>query len=233
MGAPTIMKRLTDVVFSALGLLILSPCLIFLALWMKLDSEGPVFYRGLRVGLRRRPFRIFKFRTMVVDAEKLGAASTPEDDPRVTRVGRFLRQHKLDELPQLLNVLAGDMSLVGPRPQVPWVVELYSEQEKQLLSVRPGITDYASIKFRNEGEILRGSTDPDRDYFEKIAPEKTRLGLEYVRHHSWREDIKIMLATLCAICGVGAAVRLEGASPPDVDAVEERQGTEVSRSRTA
>jgi len=126
---------------------------------------------------------------MVADAERLGASSTPEDDPRVTRTGKFLRQYKLDELPQLLNVLAGDMSLVGPRPQVPWVVKLYSEAEKQLLSVRPGITDYASIKFRNEGEILRGSADPDKDYFEKIAPEKTRLGLEYVSHHSWDQDL--------------------------------------------
>ncbi len=211
------MKRLTDIVFSFLGLLVLSPWLLAVALWIKLDSKGPVFYRGLRAGLRGRPFRIFKFRTMVADAERLGASSTPEDDPRVTRTGKFLRQYKLDELPQLLNVLAGDMSLVGPRPQVPWVVKLYSEAEKQLLSVRPGITDYASIKFRNEGEILRGSADPDKDYFEKIAPEKTRLGLEYVSHHSWDEDLKIIVATLRALCGLDPGQTIEALRIPGSD----------------
>jgi lipopolysaccharide/colanic/teichoic acid biosynthesis glycosyltransferase len=138
---------------------------------------------------------------MVVNAEKLGASSTAEDDARTTRLGRFLRRWKLDELPQLINVVKGEMSFVGPRPQVQWAVDLYTEEEKALLAVRPGITDYASIRFHNEGEILRGSKDPDKDYLEKIAPEKTRLGLKYVRNHSLWIDLKIILASLWLVAG--------------------------------
>ncbi len=192
-------KRAFDFLISLLGLLALSPVLSILALLIKLSSPGPVFYRGVRVGRYGKPFRILKFRTMVVDAERIGGSSTPEDDPRITTVGRFLRNYKLDELPQLINVLKCDMSFVGPRPQVPWAVELYTEEEKALLSVRPGITDYASIRFSKEADILRGSGDPDREYLEKIAPEKIRLGLEYVRNHSLLVDIKIILATLWAL----------------------------------
>jgi lipopolysaccharide/colanic/teichoic acid biosynthesis glycosyltransferase len=136
---------------------------------------------------------------MVEDAENLGGASTPDDDPRVTRVGYFLRKHKLDELPQLLNVLKGEMSLVGPRPQFPWAVALYTEDERTVLSVRPGITDFASLLFRNEGELLRGSTNPDKDYFEKIHPEKMRLSLEYVQKQSFWLDCKILLKSLAAV----------------------------------
>jgi lipopolysaccharide/colanic/teichoic acid biosynthesis glycosyltransferase len=158
-----------------------------------------VFYRGLRMGRRGRSFRIFKFRTMVEDAEKLGGASTPEDDPRVTQVGRLLRRYKLDELPQILNVITGEMSLVGPRPQVPWAVELYTHEERAVLNARPGITDYASVRFRDEGEILRGSTNPDKDYFEKIHPEKMRLSLEYVRKQSLWLDCQILWKTLGAV----------------------------------
>jgi len=169
------------------------------AVAMKMESSGPVFYRGVRAGRDGKPFRIFKFRTMVEDAERLGSASTPGDDLRVTRVGRFLRQYKLDELPQLINVVRGEMSLVGPRPQVPWAVELYTEDEKSILSVRPGITDAASIRFRNEGEILRGSANPDKDYFEKIHPEKMRLSLEYVRTQSFALDCKILWQTIVAV----------------------------------
>ena len=192
-------KRAFDFLISLLGLLVLSPVLSILALLVKLSSPGPVFYRGVRVGRYGKPFRILKFRTMVVDAERIGGSSTPEDDPRITTVGRFLRKYKLDELPQLINVFKGDMSFVGPRPQVPWAVELYTEEEKALLSVRPGITDYASIRFSKEADILRGSGDPDREYLEKIAPEKIRLGLEYVRNHSLLVDIKIILATFWAL----------------------------------
>jgi len=181
---------------SLFGIMLLNPLIVFIALIIKLDSSGPVFYRGVRVGRYGKPFRIFKFRTMVTDAEKLGGTSTPDDDPRITSIGRFLRKYKLDELPQLINVLKGEMSFVGPRPQFKWAVELYSEEEKLLLSVRPGITDYASIKFRNEAEILKGSTNPDRDYLEKIAPEKIRLGLEYVEKRSLLIDLKIIFATL-------------------------------------
>lgn len=193
------MKKMFDVLISTIGLIVLLPVLVATAVAIKLDSRGPVFYRGLRAGRYGKPFRIFKFRTMVVDAERLGSASTPGDDFRVTRVGDFLRQYKLDELPQLINVVRGEMSLVGPRPQVLWAVDLYTEDEKCILNVRPGITDAASIRFRNEGEILRGSADPDRDYFEKIHPEKMRLSLEYVRTQSFGLDCKILWQTIAAV----------------------------------
>jgi lipopolysaccharide/colanic/teichoic acid biosynthesis glycosyltransferase len=135
---------------------------------------------------------------MVVNAEQLGASSTANDDPRITRVGSWLRRYKLDEVPQLINVLSGEMSLVGPRPQVQWAVDLYTSEERALLTVRPGLTDYASLVFRNEGELLRGSKDPDKDYLEKIAPEKIRLGLLYVDTRSLWLDIKITIATILA-----------------------------------
>lgn len=195
------LKRSFDILVSVAGLFALLPFFLLVAVWIKLDSGGSVWYRGVRVGRHGRLFRIFKFRTMVVDAEKFGSSSTPEEDPRVTRVGRFLRKYKLDELPQLINVLRGEMSLVGPRPQVPWAVELYASEERALLSVRPGITDYASIRFRNEGEVLRGSLDPDKDYLEKIAPEKIRLGLEYVRNRNLWLDVKIITATFWGLVG--------------------------------
>lgn len=195
------MKRAFDLLGSMLGLLVLSPVLFFIALLIKVGSKGPVWYRGLRVGRSGVPFRIFKFRTMVANADKIGASSTPDNDPRITRVGRFLRKYKLDELPQLINVLVGEMSLVGPRPQVPWAVELYRDEEKALLTLRPGITDYASIRFSNEADILRGSLDPDKDYLEKIAPEKIRLGLEYVRNRNLWVDMRIISATLWGLVG--------------------------------
>ncbi len=184
---------------SLAGLVILSPVLLLVSLLIKLDSSGPVFYRGVRTGRFGKPFRIFKFRTMVQDAEKAGPSSTADDDSRITRVGRFLRKHKLDELPQLMNVLCGQMSLVGPRPQVPWAAERYSNEEKELLTVRPGMTDFASLQFRDEGEILRGSQDPDKDYYEKIHPEKMRLSLEYVRNRSFWLDCRIVLDTIAAV----------------------------------
>ena len=195
----TMTKRTFDLVLSVFGVVLLAPVLVAVAMMIKVESAGPVFYRGLRMGRRGKSFRIFKFRTMVEDAEKLGGASTPEDDPRVTRVGRFLRRYKLDELPQILNVITGEMSLVGPRPQVPWAVELYTQEERAVLSARPGITDYASVRFRDEGEILRGSTNPDKDYFEKIHPEKMRLSLEYVRKQSLWLDCQILWKTLGAV----------------------------------
>ena len=197
----TYVKRWYDLLVSAFALVLLSPILIPIVVWIKLSSPGPVMYRGLRVGRGGVPFYMLKFRTMVVDADKLGASSTSADDLRLTRVGRFLRARKLDELPQLLNVVRGEMSLVGPRPQVQWAVDLYTSEERHLLDVRPGITDYASIKFRNEGEILRGSSDPDRDYMIKIAPGKMRFGLEYVRTYSLLVDLKILSATMMAVLG--------------------------------
>lgn len=195
------MKRLFDLAVSVPAVLALAPLGALVAALIKADSDGPVFYRGARAARHGRPFRIFKFRTMVNDADAHGPSSTSDNDSRVTRVGALLRRYKLDELPQLLNVVAGDMSLVGPRPQVPWAVALYDEVEKQILSVRPGITDFASIRFRNEGEILRGSADPDREYLKKIAPEKNRLSLEYVRRRSFGLDLRLIAATLWALGG--------------------------------
>ncbi len=193
------MKRLFDGMISTIGLIVLAPVLVAAAVAIKVESAGPVFYRGLRAGRYGRPFRIFKFRTMVMNADKIGGPSSSADDPRITRVGGFLRRYKLDELPQLLNVLRGEMSLVGPRPEVLQEVLLYTEEEKRLLEVRPGITDWASIRFRNEGEILRGSADPHAAYRKKIRPEKIRLGLEYVERRSFLTDCKIIVSTLKAI----------------------------------
>ena len=195
-------KRLFDIVVSAIGLILCILPLLAFALWIKFDSKGPVFYRGRRVGRNGKPFNVLKFRSMVVDAERIGASSTSDDDPRITRPGKFLRRGKLDELPQMINVLVGEMSWVGPRPQVQWAVDLYTAEERALLTIRPGITDYSSLVYRNEGEILRGSTDPDKDYMEKIAPGKIRLGLIYVRTHNLWIDVKIMVATALAILGV-------------------------------
>jgi lipopolysaccharide/colanic/teichoic acid biosynthesis glycosyltransferase len=211
-GWRRVLKRSFDVAAAALALIVLSPLFLIIGVAIKLHDRGPIFYRGERVGVGGKRFRILKFRTMVVNAERLGGSSTPKDDPRVTPVGRMLRAVKLDELPQLLNVLGGDMSLVGPRPRVAWAVALYSKDEQELLSVRPGITDYASIRFRNEAEILRGSRDPDRDYLEKIAPEKLRLGLLYVRDGSFLTDLRILIATAVALVG-GDANALLGLPP--------------------
>jgi lipopolysaccharide/colanic/teichoic acid biosynthesis glycosyltransferase len=203
-------KRATDILFSVIGLLVTSPLFLAIALRIWLEDGRPIFYRGERVGRFGKPFRMLKFRTMVAHAERVGGTSTAKDDPRITRAGRFLRRHKLDELPQLINVLRGEMSLVGPRPQVEWAVALYDAGEQALLSVRPGMTDYASIRFRNEGELLRGSADPDREYLEKIAPEKIRLGLSYVRHHSLGVDLRIIAATLLSLTGGHLGERLAG-----------------------
>ena len=193
------MKRLLDLFFSGLGLIVLSPLFAAIAIWVKRDSSGPIFYRGIRVGRFGTEFRMLKFRSMVENAAAIGGTSTPEDDPRITRSGQFLRKYKLDELPQLINVFRGEMSLVGPRPQVPWAVQLYTAEEKQVLDVRPGVTDYASLRFRDEGEILKGSLDPDKDYMDKIHPEKMRLSLEYVKNQSILLDCKILVQTLAAI----------------------------------
>lgn len=196
------LKRAIDLLVAFLGLVIVSPVLAAIALWVKGTSPGPILYRGRRIGRNRKAFQMLKFRTMVANADKIGGTSTADDDARLTVAGRFLRRFKLDELPQLINVLVGDMSFVGPRPQVEWAVNLYSQEEQHLLSIRPGITDFASLQFRNEGEILRGSTDPDRDYLAKIAPHKIRLGLYYVRNYSFSIDAKILAATLLSLAGL-------------------------------
>lgn len=192
-------KRFIDLLSSFVGMTLLSPLLLVLAVLVKLDSAGPVFYRGVRVGRFGRPFRMFKFRTMVANADQVGGPSSAADDVRITRAGRFLRKYKLDELPQLMNVLRGDMSLVGPRPEVLQYVAMYSNEEKAILTVAPGITDWASVWNRNEGALLAGSLDPERVYLEQIRPEKIRLQLEYVKNQSFGTDIRILLATFKAI----------------------------------
>lgn len=167
------------------------------AIWIRIevDRDGPAFYQGRRVGRNGRLFKMYKFRSMILSADRVGGSSTADDDPRLTGTGRFLRRYKLDELPQLWNVLRGDMSLVGPRPQVPEEVAGYSEEERTVLLVRPGITDWASLRFHNEGEILKGHTDPDRAYQELIRPEKMRLGIEYVRNATFLDDLRIIADT--------------------------------------
>lgn len=194
-----IVKRGFDILFSLIGLVLTLPLFAAAALLIKRDSPGPVFYRGVRVGRGGRPFHMLKFRTMVANADKIGGPSTAGDDPRITRVGRWLRKYKLDELPQLINVLKGEMSFVGPRPEVPQYVELFTEEEKTILTVRPGITDWASLWNCDEGAVLAGSPDPERTYLEKIRPTKVKLQLEYVRGMSLSTDILIVLRTVAAL----------------------------------
>jgi lipopolysaccharide/colanic/teichoic acid biosynthesis glycosyltransferase len=190
------MKRIFDMVMATVGLAVLGPLLIWIALKIRAEDGGPVFYRGVRVGLHGKPFRIFKFRSMVVDADRIGPSSTASEDPRITRIGRWIRSCKLDELPQLLNVLAGDMSFVGPRPEVKKFTDMYTAEEKAILTVRPGITDWASIWNSDEAALLAGADDPDKAYLELIRPEKLRLQLKYVRERSFMVDIRIILLTL-------------------------------------
>lgn len=193
------MKRAFDIVMSGLGLLVLSPLFLLVAIWIKLDSHGPVFYRQTRVGLHNRDFRIFKFRSMRVGADSGSLVTVGGRDPRITRSGYFLRKTKIDELPQLINVFIGDMSLVGPRPEVRRYVDYWTPEQMQVLDVRPGITDPASIKFRNENELLGGVSDPEKYYVEVIMQEKLRLYLEYVRNASFWYDIKLIFKTFFVI----------------------------------
>lgn len=198
------LKRGLDVVLSLAALIALSPVLLVSAVLVRWTSKGPALYRGVRVGRYGKLFKMLKFRTMVVDAEARGGPSTAEDDPRIVPVGAFLRRWKLDELPQLLNVLVGQMSIVGPRPQVVDYVERYTDEERALLDVRPGLTDLASIRFHNEGEILKGHPDPDKAYDTLIRDEKIKLGLRYVRERSLWLDLKIILLTLRPLLGLSA-----------------------------
>ena len=192
-------KRALDCLVSAAALLVLSPLLLLIALAVKLDSPGPVFYRQERVGKDGKPFRIFKFRTMVTGADRRGPAITVGKDSRITRVGGFLRGTKLDELAQLLNVLSGTMSFVGPRPEVPKYVALYTPVQRQVLLVRPGITDYASIAYRRESELLGRAEDPEAMYINEIMPAKLELNLRYLREISPLTDLRLILRTLAAV----------------------------------
>lgn len=193
------MKRLFDIVASGLGLLILSPIFLVLAIWIKLDSPGPVFYTQSRVGRNNRDFNLFKFRSMKVGADKKGLITVGGHDPRVTRSGYYIRKYKLDEFPQLINVFFGDMSLVGPRPEVRKYVNLYTEEQMHVLDVRPGITDMASICYRNENELLEKADDPEAYYREVIMQDKLRINLEYVKKHSFFGDILLIFRTFWAI----------------------------------
>lgn len=194
------MKRLFDIFFSIIGLIIVSPLFIIIVLAIKLSSPGPVFYKGERIGRNGKPFKMYKFRTMVINADKMGGPSTASDDPRLTKIGLFLKKFQLDEIPQLINVLKGDMSFVGPRPEVKMYVDMMTEEEKKLiLSVRPGMTDYASLWNFREGEILKGSEDPEKEYLAKIRPEKIRLQIKYVKERNFLEDILIIIRTVSKI----------------------------------
>ena len=193
------MKRLFDMIASGLGLLLLSPLFLILAIWIKLDSKGPVFYRQVRVGYKNKDFRIFKFRSMRVGADKGSLVTIGGHDPRVTRSGYFIRKFKFDELPQLINVFLGDMSLVGPRPEVRHYVDYWTPEQMHVLDVRPGITDPASIKFRNENELMEKAEDPEKYYIEVIMQEKIRLYLEYVEKHSFLYDFGLILKTFWVI----------------------------------
>jgi lipopolysaccharide/colanic/teichoic acid biosynthesis glycosyltransferase len=194
------MKRSLDVLLAAIGLALLAPVWFAIAVWIKLDSPGPVFFRQERVGRHAQVFRIRKFRTMVVDAPALGPSITASTDPRITRAGRFLRRYKLDELPQLLDVLAGNMSIVGPRPEVPQYVALYPPATRELvLSIRPGITDDAAILFRDESQLLAAAADPHTAYVCIILPKKLALYEQYVRTRSLPGDFAIIWRTLVRI----------------------------------
>lgn len=189
-------KRIFDVICSGLGIIVLSPVLIIIAILIKKGSDGPVFFKQIRVGEKGRNFEILKYRTMVVDAEKLGRQITVGNDSRITKIGGFLRKYKLDELPQLFNVFKGDMSLVGPRPEVPRYVELYNEEQIKVLDVKPGITDLASIRYRDENDLLGTAEDPDDMYINTIMPDKLALNLEYIRKSNVFFDIYIIINTI-------------------------------------
>lgn len=191
--------RFFDFVLSLVGLVILAPIFIVLAVWIKIDSVGPVFYKQIRVGQNGKDFGLFKFRSMVVDADKKGLITVGGRDPRITRSGYFIRKYKFDELPQLINVLVGDMSLVGPRPEVKKYVELYTDEQQKVLSVKPGITDYASIEYMDENEILGKSTDPEKTYIEEIMPEKIKYNMKYIKNRSLIEYFKIIFLTILKI----------------------------------
>ena len=187
-------KRMLDLAVSLIGLICLLPLLLLVAVLIKLDSTGPVLFRQTRMGMRFRPFQILKFRTMVQDSSR-GQSITVGDDPRITRVGRFLRKTKIDELPQLINVFKGEMTFVGPRPEVPQYVELFRQDYEEILKIRPGITDLASIKYRNEAALLGQSKNPEEEYVTRVLPDKISLGREYVRCSSLAFDLRLIFRT--------------------------------------
>ncbi len=199
------MKRLLDIIAALFGLLLLLPLLPFVALWIKLDSSGPVFFRQERIGKNFRMFQILKFRTMVAEAASVGGPITVGNDRRITRAGKFLRKLKIDELPQLVNVLIGDMSLVGPRPEVREFVELFQEDYVEILKVRPGVTDLASLKYHDEASVLGREIDPEVAYRTRVLPEKIWLAKAYIRNASFGFDVKLILKTLLKLFDLAKA----------------------------
>ena len=193
------LKRTFDILFSSIGLLMLLPVFLVMAVWIKADSEGPVFYRQVRVGMHGKLFRIFKFRSMRLGSDKASQITIGERDSRITCSGIIIRKYKLDELPQLINVFTGDMSFVGPRPEVPKYVDLYTEAQRHVLDVRPGITDMASIKYINENELLGKANNPEDYYIHTIMPDKLSINLEYVKNNSFMDDVTIIFKTLSKI----------------------------------
>jgi len=193
------LKRCFDFVFSLVGLFILTPVLLLICIIVKIDSTGPVFFIQQRVGRGGNLFGLFKFRTMQVDADKFTAITVGSRDPRITRVGYYLRKYKLDELPQLINVVVGDMSLVGPRPELKKFVDLYTAEQRIVISIRPGITDLASIEYRNENELLEGKADPIDFYIREIMPHKLELNRQYLQHQSLMLDFRIIVKTAFSI----------------------------------
>lgn len=193
------MIRLLDIVFSVIGLLLLFPVFLILYILIRLESKGGGFYTQIRVGKNGKDFKLYKFRSMRIGADKKGLITVGGRDPRVTRMGYFIRKYKLDELPQLINVLIGDMSLVGPRPEVRKYVDMYTPEQAKVLSIRPGITDYASIEYVDENVLLGGAADPDKVYVEQIMPDKIRYNLKYINHHCISEYFRIIFLTLAHI----------------------------------
>lgn len=193
------MKRLFDILFSLIGLVLISPILLFTAIWVKIDSKGPVFYRQQRVGLHGKDFFILKFRSMYVDSDKKGLITIGGHDTRVTKAGYYIRKYKIDELPQLINVLMGDMSFVGPRPEVRKYVDLYTPEQLHVLDVRPGITDAASIKYRNENDLLAQQPNPEKYYIDVIMQDKLAINLQYVQLHTVGLDIQLIINTIKAL----------------------------------
>ncbi|KAB7530502.1 sugar transferase [Flagellimonas olearia] len=193
------MKRILDIFLSSVGIVLTSPILLLSSVLIKLSSKGPIIYKQKRVGRYNNDFNIFKFRTMYLNSDKKGLITVGDRDPRVTSVGYYLRKLKIDELPQLFNVLLGQMSMVGPRPEVRKYVDLYSPEDLKVLNVKPGITDYASILFRNENELLKDAPDPHKKYIEEIMPKKLSLNKEYISQQSFVTDLKIICLTMKSI----------------------------------
>jgi lipopolysaccharide/colanic/teichoic acid biosynthesis glycosyltransferase len=192
-------KRIFDFVASFCGLIVLFPMFFVIAILIKREDGGRVFFRQTRVGQNNKRFEIYKFRTMIENAERAGAQVTKGDDPRITRIGKILRKYKIDEFPQLINVIKGEMSLVGPRPEVPKYVKFFEEDYKEILKVKPGITDYASLEYKNENELLKGADDPERVYLEKVLPEKIEYYKKYLKDIGFLTDLKLILRTIVGV----------------------------------